>query len=53
MAKKIIIEIDGVRHKRVKTTHVVSCDMCSLSDCVEVLGCSPCTQRTHFILEKK
>lgn len=51
---KIIVEIDGVRHKMVKYRAKNPCDVCSLSGlCANKIG-YPCLDgNTHFILESK
>ena len=52
-AKKIILEIDGVRHKMVRNKVKDPCRACSLNKfCTYDVG-SPCIgENDHFILEK-
>lgn len=51
--KKIILEIDGVRHKMVRSKVADPCKACSLNKfCINSVG-SPCIgEYDHFILEK-
>lgn len=51
---KVIVEIDGVRHKMVKNKVKDPCNACSLSKlCTKKIG-SPCLGgNDHFILESK
>ena len=52
-AKKIIVEIDGVRHRMIKSKEKYTCKVCSLNKfCANNIGC-PCTGKNDlFILEK-
>lgn len=52
-AKKIIVEIDGIRHKMVRNKVKDPCRACSLNKfCTNNVG-SPCIGKNdHFILEK-
>lgn len=51
---KVIVEIDGVRHKMVKNKVKDPCNACSLSKlCANKIG-SPCLGgNDHFILDSK
>ena len=51
---KVIVEIDGVRHKAVKNKAKNPCRICSLNRlCANKIG-SPCIDGIdHFILESK
>ena len=51
---KVIVEINGVRHKMVHNRVNDVCDECSLIEfCTRKIG-SPCLNRDdHFILESK
>lgn len=52
MKNKVILEINGVKHKLIKTRSLRPCDSCSLKsvcfDHAEVL-CTADMQKTHFI----
>lgn len=50
----VIVEIDGIRHKLVKTKCSDVCGTCSIEGaCTNIIG-SPCLGvKEHFILERK
>lgn len=56
MEHKIIVEIDGVRHKFIENNRPYECEICSLEIFCEAAHQEPCLAVTskygHFELEK-
>jgi hypothetical protein len=50
----VIVEIDGIRHKLVKTKCSDVCETCSIQGACNVVISTPCMKmKEHFILERR